>query len=100
MLLSDIQIKRAKPKDKLYTLNDGLGLSLLIDTAGNKDWRYRFAGKPKMTSFGVYGDVSIVQARAKRDEARSMLTKGINHSEARKAEKLRSSLHMRTVLNL
>ena len=96
MLLSDIQIKRAKPKDKLYTLNDGLGLSLLIDTAGNKGWRYRFAG----TSFGVYGDVSIVQARAKRDEARSMLTKGINHSEARKAEKLRSSLHMRTVLNL
>lgn len=90
MLLSDIQIKRAKPKDKPYTLNDGMGLSLLIDTTGSKGWRYRyrFAGKPKMISFGVYGDVSLAQARAKRDEARSMLAKGINPSEARKAEKI------------
>lgn len=90
MLLSDIQIKRAKPKDKPYTLNDGMGLSLLIDTAGSKGWRfrYRFAGKPKMISFGVYGDVSLAQARAKRDEARSMLAKGINPSEARKADKI------------
>lgn len=90
MLLSDIQIKRAKPKDKPYTLNDGMGLSLLIDTTGSKGWRfrYRFAGKPKMISFGVYGDVSLAQARAKRDEARSMLAKGINPSEARKANKI------------
>lgn len=74
MLLSDIQIKRAKPKDKPYTLNDGMGLSLLIDTAGSKGWRYRyrFAGKPKMISFGLYGDVSLAQARTKRDEARSV----------------------------
>jgi hypothetical protein len=41
-----------------------------------------------MISFGVYGDVSLAQARAKRDEARSMLAKGINPSEARKAEKI------------
>lgn len=67
-----------------------MGLSLLIDTAGSKGWRYhyRFAGKPKMISFGVYGDVSLAQARIKRDEARSMLAKGINPSEARKAEKI------------
>lgn len=41
-----------------------------------------------MISFGVYGDVSLAQARAKRDEARSMLAKGINPSEARKANKI------------
>ncbi|EHB42662.1 hypothetical protein SEENIN0B_02547 [Salmonella enterica subsp. enterica serovar Infantis str. SARB27] len=72
MLLSDIQIKRAKPKDKPYTLNDGMGLSLLIDTTGSKGWRfrYRFAGKPKMISFGVYGDVSLAQARAVMKRAR------------------------------
>ncbi len=93
MLLSDIQIKRAKPKDKPYTLNDGMGLSLLIDTAGSKGWRfrYRFAGKPKMISFGVYGDVSLAQARTKRDEARSMLANGINPSEARKADNHKSA---------
>lgn len=90
MLLSDIQIKRAKPKDKPYIMNDGMGLSLLIDTADSKGWRfrYRFAGKPKMISFGVYGDVSLAEARGKRDEARSMLAKGINPSEARKTEKI------------
>lgn len=90
MLLSDIQIKRAKPKEKPYTLNDGMGLSLLIDTAGSKGWRfrYRFAGKPKMISFGVYGEVSLAEARRKREECRSMLAKGINPSEARKAEKI------------
>jgi len=26
MLLTDIQIRKAKPKDKVYTLNDGNGL--------------------------------------------------------------------------
>lgn len=90
MLLSDIQIKRAKPKEKTYTLNDGMGLSLLIDTTGSKGWRfrYRFAGKPKMISFGVYGEVSLAEARQKREECRSMLAKGINPSEARKAEKI------------
>ncbi len=41
-----------------------------------------------MISFGVNGDVALAQARAKRDEARSMLVKGINPSEARKAEKI------------
>lgn len=90
MLLSDLQTKRAKPKEKAYTLNDGMGLSLLIDTIGSKGWRfrYRFAGKPNMISFGVYGEVSLAQARQKREECRSMLAKGINPSEARKAEKI------------
>lgn len=89
MLLSDIQIKRAKPKEKPYPLNDGMGLSRLVDTAGGKGWRFRyhFAGKPKMISFGVYGEVSPAEARQKREECRSMLAKGINPSEARKAEK-------------
>ncbi len=41
-----------------------------------------------MISFGVYGDVSLAQARTKRDEARSMLANGINPSEARKADKI------------
>ena len=90
LTLSDLQIKRAKPKDRPYTLNDGAGLSLLIDTTGGKGWRfrYRFAGKPKMISFGIYGEVSLAEARKKRDDARSMLAKGINPSEARKADKI------------
>lgn len=79
-----------------------MGLSFLVDTAGSKGWlyRYRFAGKPKRISFGVYGDVSLAQARAKRDKARSMLAKGSTQARPEMLKKLRCSLHMRTVLNL
>ncbi|WP_261158588.1 tyrosine-type recombinase/integrase [Serratia liquefaciens] len=90
MLLTDVQIRRAKAQDKPYTLNDGSGLSLLVDTNGGKGWRfrYRFAGKAKMISFGVYGDVSLAEARKKRDEARNQLANGINPSDARRANKI------------
>ncbi len=56
MPLNDMQIRRAKPEDKPYTLGDGQGLSLLIEPNGSKNWwfRYRYAGKPKMISLGVY----------------------------------------------
>lgn len=68
MLLSDLAIRRAKPKEKAYTLNDGNGLSLLIEPNGSKGWRlrYRFAGKPKMLSLGVYPEVSLSDARTAR----------------------------------
>ncbi|QIZ47828.1 tyrosine-type recombinase/integrase [Dickeya zeae] len=90
MLLTDIKIKKAKAQDKPYTLNDGNGLSLLIDSTGTKGWRfrYRFAGKPKLISFGTYDNVSLAEARKKRDEAKAMLANGINPSDARRAEKL------------
>ncbi|WP_275074616.1 tyrosine-type recombinase/integrase [Providencia rettgeri] len=90
MLLTDIQIRKAKPSDKAYTLNDGNGLSLLIEPNGSKGWRfrYRFAGKPKMISFGVYGQISLADARRKRDEAKKQLSDGIDPSDARKSEKI------------
>ncbi|WP_272525600.1 tyrosine-type recombinase/integrase [Providencia sp. PROV196] len=90
MLLTDIQIRKAKPKDKVYTLNDGNGLSLLIEPNGSKGWRfrYRFAGKPKMISFGVYGQISLADARRKRDKAKKQLSDGIDPSDARKSEKI------------
>ncbi|MGF7480583.1 tyrosine-type recombinase/integrase [Providencia sp. SP181] len=90
MLLTDIQIRKAKPKEKAYTLNDGNGLSLLIEPNGSKGWRfrYRFAGKPKMISFGVYGQISLADARRKRDEAKKQLSDGIDPSDARKSEKI------------
>ncbi|MDH2306305.1 MULTISPECIES: tyrosine-type recombinase/integrase [Providencia] len=90
MLLTDIQIRKAKPKDKAYTLNDGNGLSMLIEPNGSKGWRfrYRFAGKPKMISLGTYDQVSLADARRKRDEAKKQLSENINPSDARKSEKI------------
>ncbi|MFY0856829.1 Arm DNA-binding domain-containing protein, partial [Enterobacter roggenkampii] len=72
MALTDIQIKRAKPQDKPYTLNDGQGLSLLINPDGSKGWRFRFrlAGKARLMSFGSYDLISLAEAREKREVAR------------------------------
>lgn len=89
MALTDIQLKRAKPKDKDYKLGDTGGLYLLVTVAGGKLWRfkYRIEGKEKKLSFGAYPELSLLEARARRDEARKLLTKEIDPSDAVKAKK-------------
>ncbi|WNY88480.1 tyrosine-type recombinase/integrase [Leclercia adecarboxylata] len=90
MPLNDMQIRRAKPEAKAYTLGDGQGLSLLIEPNGSKSWRfrYRFAGKPKMISLGVYPTITLADARSRRDEARKLVAEGKNPSEVRKEQKV------------
>ncbi|EHW4978149.1 tyrosine-type recombinase/integrase [Escherichia coli] len=90
MPLNDMQIRRAKPEVKAYTLGDGQGLSLLVEPNGSKSWRfrYRYAGKPKMISLGVYPTITLAEARARRDEARKIVAEGKNPSEVRKEQKL------------
>ncbi|MEW8989403.1 MAG: integrase arm-type DNA-binding domain-containing protein [Klebsiella aerogenes] len=90
MPLNDMQIRRAKPEDKPYTLGDGQGLSLLIEPNGSKSWRfrYRFAGKPKMISLGVYPTITLADARSRRDDARKLVAEGKNPSEVRKEQKI------------
>ncbi|WP_096388405.1 tyrosine-type recombinase/integrase [Hafnia sp. CBA7124] len=90
MPLNDMQIRRAKPEAKAYTLGDGQGLSLLIEPNGSKSWRfrYRFAGKPKMISLGVYPTIALADARSRRDDARKLVAEGKNPSEARKEQKI------------
>lgn len=85
-----MQIRRAKPEDKPYTLGDGQGLSLLIEPNGSKSWRfrYRYAGKPKMISLGVYPTITLADARSRRDEARKLVAEGKNPSDVRKEQKL------------
>lgn len=89
MALIDIQIRTAKPADKPYTLNDGLGLSLLVERNGSKGWRfrYRFDGKPRMMSFGTYPEISLAEARLKREHARKNVANDINPAELKKAER-------------
>ena len=66
MALTDIQIKRAKPQEKPYTLNDGQGLSLLINPDGSKGWRFRFrlAGKARLAVRTYAFDASCEEHRA------------------------------------
>lgn len=89
MQLTDLAIRRSKPKDKPYTLNDGNGLSLLIEPNGSKGWRlrYRFSGKAKLISLGTYPGVSLSDARTARDEAKKLIAGGIDPAEVRKAKK-------------
>lgn len=93
MPLTDTAIRNAKPADKPVRLFDGGGLYLEIAPSGGKWWRlkYRFGGKEKRYSLGVYPEVPLAAARKKRDEAREKLAAGIDPGEAKKAEK-RASL--------
>ncbi|MHC1698736.1 MAG: tyrosine-type recombinase/integrase [Geobacteraceae bacterium] len=89
MALKDIQIKTAKPKEKDYKLTDGGGLYLLVTSGGSKLWRfkYRFDGKEKLLAIGVYPDISLAEARDRRQEARNLVANGIDPSAERKAAK-------------
>lgn len=89
MPLSNTAIINAKPSDKPYTLTDERGLSIQIQPTGGKWWRlrYRFDGKAKMLSLGVYPDVGLKEARDRREEARKLLGSGVDPGEHRKAHK-------------
>ena len=89
MSLTNTAIRNAKPSPKSQKLFDGGGLYLEIAPSGGKWWRlkYRFGGKEKRLSLGVYPDVSLKDARERRDEARKLLANGIDPSENRKARK-------------
>jgi len=92
--LTDTLVKSAKPKDAPYKLSDGGGMYLLVKPNGGKYWHlaYRFNEKQKLLAFGVYPEVSLKDARLKRDAARKLLAKNIDPSEAKKEEKRLSIL--------
>ncbi len=89
MPLTDTAIRNAKPAKKAKKLFDGGGMYLEVAPSGGKWWRlkYRFGGKEKRLSLGVYPDVSLKDARERRDEARKLLANGIDPGENRKAKK-------------
>jgi hypothetical protein len=132
MALTDTAVRNAKPglkpgKDKNekpipvdgpYKLFDERGLFLLVTPSGGKWWRlrYKFDGKEKLLSLGVYPDVSLASqtkkdeetgktqkikgARELRDEARELIAQGIDPGENRKARKRQRRNGPRTALKL
>jgi integrase len=93
MPLTDTAVKSAKAKAKPYKLTDERGMFLLVSPNGSKWWRlkYRIDSKEKLLSLGVYPDVGLKDARAKRDEARSQIADGIDPSIARQVSKTAKS---------
>jgi hypothetical protein len=89
MPLTDVKIRNTKPTAKSFKLSDMGGLYLEIYPNGRKWWRlkYRFNGKEKRISFGVYPEVTLSNARDRRYKARKQLANGIDPSQDRKAQK-------------
>jgi integrase len=88
--LTDTQVKKAKPADAAYRIADSGGLFVFITPAGGKLWRlrYRFNGKEKTLSLGAYPDVSLLEARSARDEAKKSLKSGRDPSAQKRIERL------------
>ncbi len=89
-MLSDIQCRNAKPKDKSYKIFDGGGLYLEVLPTGRKLWRlkYYFLGKEKRISLGAYPLVTLGEARYAREDAKKLLFESIDPSTAKKDKKL------------
>lgn len=94
MALSDLKVRTARPAEKQQKLYDGGGLLLLITPAGGKRWifKYRIDAKEKSLALGTYPDVSLAEARSRRDSAREKLAAGLDPSEAKKADKRAAQL--------
>lgn len=89
MALTDTAVRSAKPGPKPRKMTDEKGLFLIVTPKGGRWWRlkYRFDGKEKLLSLGTYPDVSLKEAREKRDDARRLLAQGIDPGQNRKDEK-------------
>ena len=89
MSLTNTTIRSVKPARKRVKLFDERGLYLEISPSGGKWWRlkYRYESKEKRLSLGVFPDVSLKDARDRRDAARKLLGDGVDPSENRKAQK-------------
>ncbi len=89
MPLSNIKIKKAKPKKKPYKLSDFGGLYVLIKPNGSKLWRwkYRIDGKENVYSIGTFPTVSFLDARVERDNARVLVKQGIHPAHYRQSQK-------------
>jgi integrase len=90
MALTRFAIDKAAPKSKPFKLSDGDGLHLLVQPNGSKLWRfrYRFAGRENMLTFGAFPTISLATARTKRDEARRLLADGSDPAVKRKLDKI------------
>ncbi len=95
MKLSDRACKGFETMSKTYKKSDGQGLYLEVNKNGSKYWRmkYRIRGTEKRLSFGIYPEVSLSEARLKREEARKLIRDDIDPSEHKKAQKREKALN-------
>jgi hypothetical protein len=95
-LLTDLQCRKAKPRERDYKLADSAGLHLYVTTKGSKSWRfkYRFGDRPdgkpgkveRKLNLGTYPEVTLEEAREAREAARKLLRQGIDPGVRKKQQ--------------
>jgi len=94
MPLKAAEIRGFQPIDTLYRKSDDKGLYLEIRPNGSKHWflKYRIHGSEKRLSLGTWPEVSLADARERRDDARKKIREGDDPLHSRKMEKIRGRL--------
>ncbi|MGH1456561.1 MAG: tyrosine-type recombinase/integrase [Alphaproteobacteria bacterium] len=93
MKLTDIKCKSAKPSAKSVKMSDGGGMYLEIMPNGSKYWRLKYRVKAedklkeKRLALGIYPEISLKEARERRDDAKRLLEQGIDPSLEKKKKK-------------
>lgn len=89
-MLTDIRVRKEKAREKSFKMADGGGLFLFVSPSGGKLWRFRyqFGGKEKLLSIGQYPSISLIDARAAREEAKVSLRAGRDPGVTKKLQKL------------
>lgn len=92
--MKDTTLSALEPESKEYRINDGENLHFVVTTKGNKRWELRYkkpsTGKWSWLGLGTYPEVGGKWARQKANEARKLLSQGIDpvlqKAEERQAE--------------
>ncbi len=89
MKLNDVAVRKAKPEAKSYKMADGGGMYLEVMPNGSKYWRlkYRIAGKEKRLALGVYPDITLADARERREQARKLIANGTDPGAVKQTQK-------------
>lgn len=96
MKLTDIKCKSAKPSEKSVKMSDGGGMYLEVMPNGSKYWRLKYRVKnedklkEKRLALGIYPEVSLKEARERRDEAKKLIKRGIDPSLEKKKKRVLS----------
>lgn len=94
-MLNAKSLEALEPREKQYRTSDKDGLSVLVMPTGSKLWqyRYRFAGKEKIYSYGQYPEVSLSEARRRHEDVRRQVREGLDPSAEKQAAKARLVAH-------
>ena len=78
MTLTDAKCRAEKPGASRRKLSDGQGLQFWVQPNGSKLWQliYYFGGKQRQVSLGPYPEVTLSEARSRRDLAKTLLREG------------------------